>query len=31
MKLVNKLNNNRCALADIITDLVPARAQAAAE
>lgn len=31
MNLVNKLNNNRCALANIITDLVPARAQAAAE
>ena len=31
MQLVNKLNNNRCSLADIITELPPARAQAAAE
>ncbi len=29
MQLINKLNNNRCALADIITELVPAKAQAA--
>ena len=31
LKLVNKLNNNRCALANIITDLAPKKAQAAAE
>jgi len=29
--LINKLNNNRCALADIITELTPAKAQAAAQ
>lgn len=29
IQLVNKLNNNRCSLADIITELPPARAQAA--
>jgi len=29
MQLINKLNNNRCSLADIITELPPKRAQAA--
>ncbi|RIA55288.1 hypothetical protein [Dichotomicrobium thermohalophilum] len=29
IQLVNELNNNRCSLADIITELPPARAQAA--
>jgi len=29
MQLINKLNNNRCSLADIITELAPAQAQAA--
>jgi len=29
IQLINKLNNNRCSLADIITELPPARAQAA--
>jgi hypothetical protein len=31
LNLVNKLNNNRCALANIITELAPKKAQAAAE
>ena len=30
MSLINKLNNNRCNLADIITELTPAQAQASA-
>lgn len=29
LQLINKLNNNRCSLADIISELPPARAQAA--
>ncbi|MFW6024366.1 MAG: hypothetical protein ACOC8P_01975 [Dichotomicrobium sp.] len=30
LNLINKLNNNRCSLADIITELTPAQAQASA-